>query len=129
MERVTWAHFVAQGAGLLDHLKFDRAHIMGGCMGVCPVTAFGVMLPERAISLVCWWPVGSAKYRISSHQRLAEHLAYVNQNGLDAVVKLVKETGKAFGADPRGGLWAFRSPSMMPVSRKPMPSMTSRNTS
>src|SRR5688500_443627 len=28
VERVTWAHFVAQGAGLLDHLKFDRAHIM-----------------------------------------------------------------------------------------------------
>jgi hypothetical protein len=103
---VTWAHFVRQGAGLLDHLKFDRAHIMGGCMGVCPVTAFGVMLPERTISMVCWWPVGGAKYRISSHQRLAEHLAYVQQNGLEAVVTLVKETGKAFGADPRGGLWA-----------------------
>jgi hypothetical protein len=56
--------------------------------------------------MVCWWPVGGAKYRISSHQRLAEHLAYVQQNGLEAVVKLVKENGKAFGADPRGGLWA-----------------------
>jgi pimeloyl-ACP methyl ester carboxylesterase len=27
VERVTWAHFVAQGQGLLDHLKIERAHI------------------------------------------------------------------------------------------------------
>ena len=37
VERVTWAHFVAQGKGLLDHLGIERAHIMGGCMGCCPV--------------------------------------------------------------------------------------------
>ncbi len=34
VERITWAHYVAQGKGLLDHLKIERAHIMGGCMGV-----------------------------------------------------------------------------------------------
>ena len=45
VERVTWAHYVAQGKGLLDHLNIARAHIMGGCMGCCPVTAFGVMHP------------------------------------------------------------------------------------
>ena len=37
VERVTWAHYVAQGKGLLDHLGIERAHIMGGCMGCCPV--------------------------------------------------------------------------------------------
>ena len=41
VERVTWTHYVAQGKGLLDHLDIERAHIMGGCMGCCPVAAFG----------------------------------------------------------------------------------------
>jgi pimeloyl-ACP methyl ester carboxylesterase len=75
VERITWADYVAQGVGLLDHLKIERAHIMGGCMGCCPVAAFGTMHPDRALSLVLYWPVGGAKYRLSSHQRFAIHLA------------------------------------------------------
>jgi pimeloyl-ACP methyl ester carboxylesterase len=106
VERVTWADYVRQGAGLLDHLKFERAHIMGGCMGCSPVAAFGIAHPERTISMVLWWPVGGAKYRLSSHQRFAEHLAFVHQNGLAAVVELAKSSGKAFGADPRTGPWS-----------------------
>src|SRR3954462_7370079 len=106
VERVTWAHFVAQGKGLLDHLNIKRAHIMGGCMGVSCAAAFGVIHPQTTISLVLYWPVGGAKYRISSHQRFAEHLAFVQQNGLEAVVALVAKDGKPFGADPRGGPWA-----------------------
>jgi pimeloyl-ACP methyl ester carboxylesterase len=106
VERLTWAHYAAQGKGLLDHLKIERAHIMGGCMGVPCASAFGVIHPERVLSLVLFWPVGGAKYRLSSHQRFAEHLAFVQQNGLDAVVSLVSKDGKAFGADPRGGPWA-----------------------
>jgi pimeloyl-ACP methyl ester carboxylesterase len=106
VERLTWAHYVAQGGGLLAHLGFARAHIMGGCMGCCPVAAFGVMHPEMVLSMILFWPVGGAKYRISSHQRFAEHLAFVQQQGLSAVVDLVTKDGKAFGADPRGGPWA-----------------------
>jgi pimeloyl-ACP methyl ester carboxylesterase len=106
VERVAWADYVAQGKGLLEHLKIERAHIMGGCMGCCPVAAFGVAYPEATLSMVLFWPVGGAKYRLSSHQRFAEHLAFVHQNGLAAVVALVEKDGKAFGADPRGGPWA-----------------------
>lgn len=106
VERVTWADYVAQGTGLLDHLGIARAHIMGGCMGCCPVAAFGVAHPERVLSMILFWPVGGAKYRISSHQRFAEHLAFVAQNGLAAVVEVVQKAGKSFGADPRGGPWA-----------------------
>ncbi len=50
--------------------------------------------------------MGGAKYRISSHLRFAEHLAFVQQHGLDAVVALVAKDGKPFGGDPRGGPWA-----------------------
>jgi pimeloyl-ACP methyl ester carboxylesterase len=106
VERVTWAHYVAQGKGLLDLLKIERAHIMGGCMGVSCAAAFGAIHPRTTLSLVLFWPVGGAKYRLSSHLRFAEHLAFVQQNGLDAVVALVAKDGKPFGADPRGGPWA-----------------------
>jgi pimeloyl-ACP methyl ester carboxylesterase len=106
VERVTWADYVAQAKGLLDHLNIKQAHLMGGCMGCSPVAAFGVAYPEATLSMVLYWPVGGAKYRLSGHQRFAEHLAFVHQHGLEAVVALVAKDGKAFGADPRGGPWA-----------------------
>jgi pimeloyl-ACP methyl ester carboxylesterase len=106
VERMAWTHYVAQGKGLLDHLGIERAHIMGGCMGCCPVTAFAVTHPRATLSMVFYWPVGGARYRISSHQRFAEHLAFVQQHGLEGVAALVASEGKPFGADPRGGPWA-----------------------
>ena len=81
---------MAQGKGLLDHLGIERAHLMGGCMGCSPVMAFGVMHPEMVLSMVLYWPVGGAKYRISSHQRFAQHLAFVQQHGLEQVVALAQ---------------------------------------
>src|SRR5262245_48572891 len=106
IERVTWSHFVAQGKGLLEHLNVTRAHLMGGCMGCCPVTAFAVAYPDAVLSMVLYWPVGGAKYRINSHHRFAEHLAYVQQHGLEQVVQVVRSEGRPFNADPRGGPWA-----------------------
>jgi len=106
VERVTWTDYVNQGLDLLDHLQIERAHLMGGCMGCAPVAAFAVAHPERVLGMVLWWPVGGAKYRIKGHARFAEHLAFVQQQGMQAVVDLVTREGKAFGADPRGGPWA-----------------------
>jgi pimeloyl-ACP methyl ester carboxylesterase len=106
VERVTWAHYVAQGKGLLDHLGFKRAHLLGGCMGCCPVIAFAVAHPEMVQSMVLYWPVGGAKYRIGAHKRFDDHLAYVEQEGVAGVVSLVTREGKPFNADPRGGPWA-----------------------
>jgi len=106
VETVTWRHYVAQGKGLLDYLSIKRAHLMGGCMGCCPVLAFGVAYPDVALSLVLYWPVGGAKYRINSRQRFSEHLAFVEQHGLEHVVTLVKTEGKTFSTDPKVGPWA-----------------------
>ena len=105
VERITWNHFVRQGAGLLDALGIEKAHIMGGCMGCCPVAAFGVAHPERVVSMVHYWPVGGAKYRIGSHRRFASHVEFVAENGLQAVVDLVHSHDKNFSQDPRGGPW------------------------
>jgi pimeloyl-ACP methyl ester carboxylesterase len=106
VEAIGWSHYVAQGKGLLDHLGIERAHLMGGCMGCAPVAAFAVKYPQATLSMLLWWPVGGAKYRIKGRQRFAEHLAFVKERGLGEVVALVQREGKPFGADPRGGPWA-----------------------
>jgi pimeloyl-ACP methyl ester carboxylesterase len=106
IEAVTWMHYVAQGRGLLNHLAISRAHLMGGCMGCAPVAAFAEAHPEMVASMVLFWPVGGAKYRIASHRRFAEHLDFVRSDGLAGVVAMVAKDGKPFGADPRGGPWA-----------------------
>jgi pimeloyl-ACP methyl ester carboxylesterase len=106
VEHITWTQYVAQAAGLLDHLQIDRAHIMGACMGCSPAMAFGVAHPQRTRSLVLYWPVGGAHYRIQGHARIAEHLAFVDKEGLGGVVSLVASEQKTYNQDPRGGLWA-----------------------
>ncbi len=106
VEAITWAHYVAQGKGLLDHLKIPRAFLLGGCMGCPPITAFAVAHPQMVAGMVLYWPVGGAKYRISSHLRFAEHLEFVKSDGLAGVVARVRQEGKPFGGDPRSGPWA-----------------------
>jgi pimeloyl-ACP methyl ester carboxylesterase len=105
VEKVTWSHYVAQGLGLLDHLGIEKAHVIGGCMGCCSAAAMGVAHPDRVLSLILFWPVGGARYRINAQQRFMTHLSFVQQNGLGAVTEVALE-GKSFGADPRGGPWA-----------------------
>jgi pimeloyl-ACP methyl ester carboxylesterase len=106
VEAISWAHYAAQAKGLLDHLGIARAHILGACMGCPPAMALAVAHPQRVASLVLYWPVGGAHYRINSHARLKEHLDYVEQHGLDGVVSLITAEGKTFNQDPRGGIWA-----------------------
>lgn len=106
VERITWDHYMEQGKGLLDHLHIQRAHVMGACMGCCPAASFGVAYPDVTLSLLLYWPVGGAKYRINGQLRFAQHLAYVQQHGLEGVISLVTADGKSFGEDPRGGPWA-----------------------
>jgi pimeloyl-ACP methyl ester carboxylesterase len=104
LERITWADYVRQGKGLLDHLGISRANVMGACMGCCPAVAFAVAHPAITTSLLLYWPVGGPMYRINGHLRFAQHVAFVHQQGLAAVVALAAE-GKSFGQDPRGGPW------------------------
>ena len=106
VEALRWEHYAAQGRGLLDHLGIERAHLLGACMGCCPVLAFAVGHPERVLSMVLYWPVGGARYRINSQQRFASHLDYVEGHSLAEVAQLALSSGKSFGEDPRCGPWA-----------------------
>jgi pimeloyl-ACP methyl ester carboxylesterase len=105
VERITWAHYVAQAKGLLDHLGIGRAHLMGGCMGCSPVLAFAVAHPEVVRGMVLFWPVGGPRYRLRGHDRFAEHDAFVRAQGLQGVVELARSTDEGFGKDPRIGPW------------------------
>src|SRR5207244_492964 len=69
VEPVTWDSYVRQGKGLLEHLKIDRVHLIGGCMGASCVIAFAVRHPQAVASMILWWPVGGARYRIKGRQR------------------------------------------------------------
>jgi pimeloyl-ACP methyl ester carboxylesterase len=106
VERLTWRHYAAHGKALLEHLGIERAHLIGGCMGCSCVIAFAAAYPAATRSMILWWPVGGAKYRIKGRQRFDEHLAFVRERRLADVVSLVQKEGKAFNADPRGGPWA-----------------------
>jgi len=105
VEQITWTHYAQQAAGLLDHLKIDQAHILGGCMGCSVVVAFGVLFPDRTLSMILYWPVGGVKYRLNSHNRFIQHIEYVRAVGLEGVIGLVRSHNKNFSADPRGGPW------------------------
>jgi pimeloyl-ACP methyl ester carboxylesterase len=105
VERLGWADYAAQGRGLLEHLDIDRAHIMGGCAGCSIVTSFAVAYPEAVSSMVLYSPAGGARYRLTQHARLAQHLAYVAEHGLAQVVALAASGDQPFTKDPRGGPW------------------------
>jgi pimeloyl-ACP methyl ester carboxylesterase len=61
VEALTWQHYALQGKLLMEKLGIERAHLMGGCMGVSCVMAFAVAYPQATQSMLLWWPVGGAK--------------------------------------------------------------------
>ena len=74
-------------------------------MGCPPVLAFAVAHPEMVRSMVLFWPVGGARYRIRGHQRFADHAAFAREAGLRGVVDLARSHEDGFGKDSRIGPW------------------------
>ncbi len=106
VECVSWSHFANQAKGLLDHLGYSTAHLLGGCMGCSVALAFAVAHPQATRSMVLYWPVGGAHFRIKGQGRFAEHLALVESQGLAGVVDHILKSTDTFGRDPRVGPWA-----------------------
>lgn len=106
VERLDWPVYVTQALGLLDHLGIERAHTMGGCVGCSTAAALAVAAPDRVRSMVLFSPAGGPRYRQAQHRRFVQHLAYVAEHGLAAVVDLARSTTAGFSKDPRVGPWA-----------------------
>jgi len=105
LERIRWDHWVAQGAGLLDHLGIERAHLIGACVGCSTAAAFAVAHPARTDRMVLYSPAGGPRYRMTQLARFGAHAAYVAAAGLPAVVELARSGTAGFAADPRVGPW------------------------
>ncbi|MFJ3823611.1 alpha/beta fold hydrolase [Streptomyces nodosus] len=106
LERITWADYVRQGVGLLDHLGIERAHLMGGCVGCSTAAALAVARPERVLSMVLYSPAGGVKYRMKQQDRFRRHAVYADEHGLERVVSLARGSEAGFTKDPRVGPWA-----------------------
>jgi pimeloyl-ACP methyl ester carboxylesterase len=105
IERLSWSNYVTQGCGLLDELGIERAFLMGACVGCSTAVAFAVRHPDRVRGLVLYSPAGGPRYRLSQHSRFSAHTAFVEQNGLQAVLELAHSHTLGFSEDPRVGPW------------------------
>ena len=105
VERVRWADYVNQGAALLDHLGYERVHIMGACVGCSIAALFATTHRDRVAGMVLYSPAGGPKYRRKQHVRFAAHLAYVAEHGLVGVLALARSTEAGFSDDGRVGPW------------------------
>ena len=105
VERVSWTTYAHEAKALLDLLNFPRAFVMGGCMGCSTATAFAVTYPESTQGLVLHWPVGGVRWRQNGLERFQQHVNFLKEHGLAAVVDLAREQG-SFWVSPEAGPWA-----------------------
>ncbi|MGR8949230.1 MAG: alpha/beta fold hydrolase [Gammaproteobacteria bacterium] len=53
-----WADYTADQVGLLDHLRVDRFHVAGMCIGGSFIMGLVDAIPERMVSAVMLQPIG-----------------------------------------------------------------------
>ncbi|APE17814.1 alpha/beta fold hydrolase [Mycolicibacterium pallens] len=105
VERISWADYVRQGVGLLDHLGLARAHVMGACVGCSIAACMASTHRERVAGMVLYSPAGGVRYRRKQLERFRTHLAYAAEHGLAGVVDLAATTNDDFSTDARLGPW------------------------
>lgn len=105
IELLSWDCYARHAIALLDHLKIDRAFIVGGCMGVSVALAIGARYPGRVRALLLHWPVGGYRWMLKARSNFDKHLAFVKTLGLEAVVVRARQSG-LFWNDPEAGPWS-----------------------
>ena len=105
IEPLTWAAYARHAMALLDHLKIDRAFVVGGCMGVSVALAIGARYPQRVHALLLHWPVGGYRWMLKARSNFDRHLDYLKTHGFDGVVAKARQSG-LFWNDPEAGPWS-----------------------
>lgn len=105
IEPLTWDLYARHAVALLDHLKFDQALMVGGCMGVSAALAIGAYAPQRVRALLLHWPVGGYRWMLKARSNFDKHLAFVREHGLVGVAARARQSG-LFWNDPEAGPWS-----------------------
>jgi pimeloyl-ACP methyl ester carboxylesterase len=58
-----WRNYAADHIALMDHLGFERCHLMGGCIGASFCLTLCEMVPQRVTAAVLQNPIGHAENR------------------------------------------------------------------
>jgi pimeloyl-ACP methyl ester carboxylesterase len=104
IEVLTWQTFAQHGKLLLEHLKVDKAWVIGPCMGVAVAAKFGVLYPEACHALMLPQPVGGHRWFTRLRGFFDKHIAYVREHGLEGA--RARAQGKSFQDEPEPGPWS-----------------------
>ncbi len=104
VEVLTWKVFAQHAKLLLEHLRIDRAFVLGVCMGVGVATQFACLYPEACIGLILAHPVGGHRWKVRTNTFFNRHIDFVREHGLAAIRE--RAQGKNFMRDPETGPWA-----------------------
>ena len=101
----SYKHWVDDVIAVLDHLKIEKAHIVGLSMGAYTAALIGFMAPQRALSLtIAGAGSGSEKSYIEEFRRASK------QNAEDFLTKGTVEVVKAYGLMPARIPFAVKDP-------------------
>jgi pimeloyl-ACP methyl ester carboxylesterase len=78
---------------VLDALGFERAHVMGGCIGCAHILSLVTSAPERISAAVCQDPVGldATNSPETFYAMFHETMRLARADGVEAVVKAAQE--------------------------------------
>ena len=104
IEPLSWDLYVQEAKALLDLAGFDKAYVLGCCMGASLACAFAVRYPQACKGLLLHWPVGGFLWQKKGRTFFQRHIEFVKANGMAAVIARASK-GENFWVDPEIGPW------------------------
>jgi len=104
VEPLSWDLYVKEARALLELAGFDKAYVLGCCMGASLACAFAVRHPQACKGLLLHWPVGGFLWQKKGRAFFQRHIDFVKANGMAAVIARAPK-GENFWIDPEIGPW------------------------
>lgn len=105
IEPLSWTAFARHADALLDHLRIEKAFLLGGCIGSSVALALGAHAPDRCRALLLHWPVGGFRWLNKNRTNFDRHIAFVREHGLLQVAGLARKSAM-FWSNPEAGPWS-----------------------